>query len=89
MPEFMIFDNVDGVKAGSTDSVTGEDAGSERALQPGKAESCVAVMTKNELDESVAESADAVVEENWWRHRTHGCRVVGYFGFSGHLLKAT
>ena len=46
-------------------------------------------MAKNELDESVADSADAVVEENGWRHRMDGCRVVGYFGFSGHLLKAT
>lgn len=41
-----------------------ENAGREVSLQSGKTETIVRIMSQNELDEAVAEAADAVVEND-------------------------
>jgi hypothetical protein len=51
-------------------SVALEDASGEGALERGEAEEIVAIVAEGELDESVAESADAVVEEDGVRGHT-------------------
>jgi hypothetical protein len=61
--------NICGVEIGWIGAVTGEDASCERALQRGEAKVRRAVVAKNELNVAVAESADAVVEEDGVGHR--------------------
>jgi len=69
--------------------VAGEDAGGERALQRCETEDAMAVAAKDELDEAVAESADAVVEEDvrhvtgeWWIKRMERKPEVQILNFS-------
>jgi hypothetical protein len=59
-----IDDDVDRIQMAGVKVVTGEDAGGKGALQRCETESGIAVAAKDELDEAVAESADAVVEED-------------------------
>jgi hypothetical protein len=61
-------DDVDRIESVGAGAVLGEDAGSERALQRGETEDGVAIAAKDELDEAVAESADAVVEQDGMGH---------------------
>lgn len=68
--EFVVQDDVDGVEVTGIRAVTGEGAGGERALQRGETENGVGIMAESELDEAVAESADAVVEEDGMGHGT-------------------
>ena len=60
----MIENRVDGVEAGGVGAVAAQNARSERALQRGETEDCPAIAVDYELDQAVAESADAVVEED-------------------------
>ncbi len=92
--EFMVEDDVDRVELGGIDAVAGEDAGGEWALQRGETEDGVVIATENELDEAVAESADAVVEKDGMGHGAVPCEVwtrmgLGYAGpvALGHQLK--
>jgi hypothetical protein len=62
--EFVVDRDVDGVESGGVGSVTREDGGSKGALQRGEAEDIIVIAAENELDEAVAESADAVVEND-------------------------
>jgi hypothetical protein len=48
--------------------VTGEYGSGESALERCKTEDGIVVAAENELNETVAESADAVVEEDGVRH---------------------
>lgn len=66
--EIVVEDYVDRVQIGGVDAVAGEDAGGGSALQRGETEDGMAVAAKDELDEAVAKSADAVVEEDGVRH---------------------
>lgn len=66
--QVVVEDNVNRIEASGVGAVAGKDAGGERALQRGEAENGTAVTAKNELDETVAESADTVVEEEWVGH---------------------
>ena len=68
--EFMVEDDVDGVESAGVDAAAVEDVGGERALQRGESEGGIGIATENELDETVAESADAVVEEDGMGHAT-------------------
>jgi len=60
----VIDDHVDRVEIGGINAVAGEDAGGEGALQRGKTEGGIAIAAEDESDEAVAESADAVVDED-------------------------
>ena len=62
--EVMVEDDVDGVAVGGVGTVAGEDASGDGALQRGETENGVAIAAEDELDKAVAESADAVVEED-------------------------
>ena len=62
--EFMVEDDIDRIEVGGVGAVAGEDAGGEWALQRGETEYGIVIAAENELDEAVAESADAVVEED-------------------------
>ncbi len=64
----MVDDDVDRIERVGAGAVLGEDAGSESALQRGETEDGVAVAAKDELDEAVAESADAVVKQDGMGH---------------------
>ena len=66
--EFEIEDDVDGIEVVRVGGVASEDTGCERALQGSKTENCVAIAAEDELDEAVAESADAVVEKDGVGH---------------------
>ena len=57
-------DDIECVEGGSAGPVAGEDFGGDRALKRGEAEEVSPVMAEGELDETVAESADTVVEED-------------------------
>jgi len=46
----------------------GQNPGGQRTLQRRETENCIRVAAQNELDEAVAEAADAVVEEDWVGH---------------------
>jgi hypothetical protein len=59
-----IDDDVDRIQMAGVKVVTGEDAGGKGALQRCETEDGIAVPAKDELDEAVAQSADAVVEED-------------------------
>ena len=61
-------DYIDRVEAGGVDTVAGQDAGGDGALQRGETEDGIAIMAEDELGETVAESADAVIEENGRGH---------------------
>jgi hypothetical protein len=50
--------------------VAGENVGGQIALQRGEAEDALRVAAENELIEAVAESADAVVEDEWGGHNS-------------------
>lgn len=71
---FWIDDDVDGIEIAGIEVVAGEDAGGEWALQRCETEDGMAVAAKDELNEAVAESADAVVEEDV-RHVTGARRI--------------
>src|ERR1700719_3299679 len=60
--EFVVDDDVNCVEIDGAGGVAGEDGCGESALQRG--EDGVAVTAENELDEAVAESADAVIEKD-------------------------
>ena len=59
----VVGDHIDGVEVVSVRAVAAHDAGSEGTLQRGEAENIPAVVAQDELDQAVAQSADAVVEE--------------------------
>jgi hypothetical protein len=56
--------NVERVETRGAGSVAGEKLDGERALERSEAEEVVVVMAEGELDEAVAEPADAVVEQD-------------------------
>jgi len=66
--EFVIDDDVDCVEITGAGGVAGEDGCGESALQRGETEEGIAVTAENDLDEAVAESADAVVEKDGVGH---------------------
>jgi len=62
--KFGVEDEVDRVKVGRLNAVAGQNAGCDGTLQRGETKDAIAVAAQDELDEAVAESADAVVEED-------------------------
>ena len=66
--ELVVEGDIDRVENARIDAVAGEDGGGERALQRRETEDGIAIAAKNELDEAVAESAAAVVEEDGVGH---------------------
>jgi hypothetical protein len=66
--QVMVEHHVNRIKVGGADAVAGEDAGGEGALQRGETEDRFAIATENKLDEAVAQSAHAVVEEDGVGH---------------------
>ncbi|HWX92861.1 MAG TPA: hypothetical protein VNY29_09535 [Terriglobales bacterium] len=66
----VVRDDVERVEIDSVGSMTSENLSGERALQRGEAEEILAIMLEGELDEAVAESAKAVVEEDGVRGHT-------------------
>jgi len=66
--EIGVHNDVDGIEVGGIRAVAGQDAGRQRALQRGEAEDGVRIAAEDELDKAVAESADAVVEEDGRGH---------------------
>ena len=65
---FIVEDDIDRIQGTRTYAVAREYLRGEIALQRSEAEGLFAVAAKNELDESVAESADTVVEKDGIRH---------------------
>ena len=70
--KFVIDDDVDSVEVLGICAVAGQDAGSERALQRCETKDSVGITADNELVQPVAESADAVVENDGVRHGLGG-----------------
>ena len=70
--KFVIGDNVDGVEVVGISPVTRKDAGREGALQRCETKDGVGIPAEDELVEAVAESADAVVENDRVRHGLGG-----------------
>ena len=66
----VVRDDVERLEIDSIGSITTENLSGERALQRGEAEEILAIMLEGELDEAVAESAKAVVEEDGVRGHT-------------------
>ena len=66
--QFMVEHDVDGVEVGGAGAVPEKDAGSEGALQRGETEDRFAIAAEDKLDETVAQSADAVVEKDGVGH---------------------
>jgi hypothetical protein len=64
----IVEDNIDRVEVAGVGPVAGEDAGDESALQRGETEERIAIAAENELDQAIAESANAVVEEDGVGH---------------------
>jgi hypothetical protein len=73
-------DNINCVEVGGTNVVTGKDAGREPALQRSEAEDAVRIATENELDEAVAEAADAVVEKDGAGHEWAPSKTLALWG---------
>ena len=71
-----IDDDIDRIQMAGVKVVTGEDAGGEGALQRCETEDGIAVAANDELDEAVAESADAVVEEDGVGHEWAPSRTL-------------
>lgn len=62
----MVNDDVNGIEVTRVGAVASQDAGGESTLQRRKTEDGVVVPVEDELDKPVAETADAVVEEDGW-----------------------
>ncbi len=77
----MVKDDVDRIEIVVADAVAGENARGESALQGCETEKVIAVAAEDELDEAVAESADAVVEEDGVGHATS--KTLAPLGFPG------
>jgi hypothetical protein len=71
--QFVIQHDVDRVEIAGIPSMAIKDAGGKSALQRGKTKAVLRVALQDELDEAVAEAADAVVEEDG-EHDRHGRR---------------
>ncbi len=63
--------DIDRIQSSRIYAVTRKCPRSDRTLQRGEAKECVAVPAKNKLDETVAQSADAIVEHDWMGHGCH------------------
>lgn len=61
---FGIGHDIESVEVVGGDAVTGEDPGRNRSLQCRKTELILPVASQGELDESIAKSADAVIEDD-------------------------
>jgi hypothetical protein len=61
-------DEIDGVEIARIEVVAGEKAGGQSALQGSEAELALVITTEDELDEAIAQAADAVVKEDGARH---------------------
>ena len=66
--KFVIEDDVDSVKVLGIGTVTGQDARGERTLQRGEPKDGVKITAQDELIQPIAESADAVVEDDGVGH---------------------
>jgi hypothetical protein len=66
--EIVVKDNVDRIQGSRVGAVSGQNAHGERALERGETEDGTVIAAEGELDEMVAESADAVVEEDGRGH---------------------
>jgi hypothetical protein len=66
--EIVVKDNVDRIQVSRVGAVSGQNALGERALERGKQKRTLAITAEGELDEVVAESADAIVEEDGRGH---------------------
>lgn len=61
-------DEIDGVEIARIAVVAGEKVGGQSALQGSEAELALGITTEDELDEAIAQAADAVVKEDGARH---------------------
>ena len=67
----MIDYDIDRIQSSRVYAVTRKYPGSDRTLQRCEAKEIIAVSAKNKLDETVAESTDAIVEEDGMGHGCH------------------
>ena len=86
--EAVIGDDGNGIKVGSVDSMLTEECVGEFALKWSIAKAIVAIMAEEELDETIAESADAVVEHDCFAGLNfsswaHGNSVAPCLRFAG------
>src|ERR1700719_2558295 len=64
----MIEDDVDGIELFRISAVMSEDARGEWALEGCEAEHSLTIAPQHELVQAAAQSADAVVEDDWVKH---------------------
>jgi hypothetical protein len=68
-PRFILIDNdIEGVEGGGIGAVAGENLCGDRTLQGGEAKNLSPVVPNDELDEPIAQPANAIVKKDWLRH---------------------